>query len=350
MKNANLTRLAADLGADTKVAAKAALKAAGLKQTLSDDLLAERQRLQRQRTHARRERIARRLGYQPVDAAARRWSWPDKKGTPGNGVALRAPTHGTPRPPVKHGRLPRGTPAERLDALRRATVVGLLHDLYRLPADTTHGDESIILTADPAAVGVRQVHDRVWIGSDKWATNRVDTTVTVPADWRLRVQRRRLANIDGMLTLDAAPMDGAPAGVELFAAVWLVQGRGYAITAARGYIARSGSLSYHADSADAALAGLRKKIKAAEWSATLRAADLSALMARLPAGLLVRVADAKAIGACDYGIRSWCHATGLPYETGSAPIADVYAAYQREPRPEARAAMLHAARAHLRAA
>lgn len=54
--------------------------------------------------------------------------------------------------------------------------------------------------------------------------------------------------------------------------------------------------------------------------------------------------DARAIGACEYGIRSWCARTGISYEAGQATVAEVYAAYQASPAPEARFAILHAAR------
>jgi len=151
-----------------------------------------------------------------------------------------------------------------------------------------------------------------------------------------------------MMCLDAARIEGSPEGVQLWAAVWIEQGRGYSVTARRGVIARQGLTSYHGADISAALAGLRRKIRATEWQATISTAGIDGILGRLSDADLdrmqVRVADARAEGACDYGIRSWCHATGLPYEAGAASLRQVWAAYQSQPRAEARAAILHALR------
>lgn len=304
-----LTRIASELKDTTKVAARAALKAAALKQTLADDLLAEQARL-------RDLRSAKRLAL----------------------INRRRPTG---RPAI---RLPSGTPQSRLAALRLAAVVAVYRDCYR---EATHGTLTVALTRDPAAVGIRQTSYDDWhfyAKSYHHPARIQDTTITVPADWRVRVGRNGLTTVDGLMTLDAAPLEGAPAGVELFAAVWLVQGRGTTVTATRGYIARSGYQTYHADSAEKALAGLRRKTRAADWLATLATADIAEWIARAPATATVRIADARAIGACDYGIRSWCASVGLDYAAGVAPLSAVYAAYQREPRREARAAIIYALR------
>jgi len=216
----------------------------------------------------------------------------------------------------------------------------------------------VVLTTDPSAVGVRQEQytDRnLYRGKYRgWAATVTDTTITVPVDWRVRVQRAGLATVDGLMSLDAARIEGAPEGVELYAATWLVQGRGYSVTAERGYIARQGDTAYHGATPEKALAGLRRKIAGAAWEATLATADLSGLIGRIPDAdlnsMAVRVSDARAIGACEYGIRSWCHATGLPYESGEASLRQVWAAYTIQPRTEARAAILHALRRQRRLA
>jgi hypothetical protein len=213
----------------------------------------------------------------------------------------------------------------------------------------THGGQSVALITNPTDVGVRQSERYDWdvyAKSYKHGPARVqDTLITVPADWRIRVQRRSIDVVDGMMTLDAAPLEGAPAGVELFAATWVEQGRGTSVSTVSGYIARAGQFNYHGETAAKALAGLRRKIGAAEWMSTLQTSNLADLVAKAR-DALVRVADAKAVGACEYGIRSWCATVGISYEAGAAPLPMVYAAYQREPRPEARAAILHALRRH----
>jgi hypothetical protein len=97
------------------------------------------------------------------------------------------------------------------------------------------------------------------------------------------------------------------------------------------------------------MSGLARKSRALEFTARLAAADLGELVAKAQ-GVVMRLADAKAVGACDYGIKSWVQSVELAIgtdeldSTSAARIEDVYAAYQREPRSEARAAILHALR------
>ena len=313
-----LTRLAALAKPETKTAAKAALKAAGVKQTLADDLLAEVARLKKMRAEKMTKRAQRRRpnGRRPV-------------------------------------RLPHGTPAERLAAQRADAVSAAYECCYRLAA---HGVIIVHLTTEPAQVGARQNERQEWgayARSCKYPMRIQDTHLTVPADWRVRVARRGMAVVDGMMTLDCAPLDGAPDGIALYAATWLVQGRGTTTTAQRGAIARDDAgHAYHGADPQRALAGLQRKIKGALWEAIMRVADLGALVAQAPEAI-VRVADARAVGACEYGIKSWCHRTGLPYESGQTTLAEAWDAYRSVPAPEARAAMLHAlrrARRHLFAA
>lgn len=258
-------------------------------------------------------------------------------------------THGarTGRLPVL---LPKHTPAVRLATLRRAAILTTYRRAYRTPA-AGHGDEDVILTTDPAAVGVSQDQSLDWdmySKSTRYPGQITDTTLTVPADWRRRVQAHGLDLVDGMMCLDAARIEGAPEGVQLWAAIWIEQGRGYIVTARRGIIARQGLTSYHGADIAAALAGLRRKLRAAQWQATISTAGIDGILGRLSDAdldrMMVRVADARAEGACDYGIRSWCHATGLPYEAGAASLRQVWAAYQSQPRAEARAAILRALR------
>lgn len=306
-------------------------------------------------------RIVAGLGYCPINPArrtdARLHALAALVGTAARDpIAWRYPISGIPgaragRPPVL---LPQGTPAGRLDTRRREAILTTYRRLYRTP-EIGHGDESIILTADPAAVGVAQQQSLDWdmySRRTRYPGQITDTTLTAPADWRRRVQAHGLAEVDGMMCLDAARLSGAPDGVDLWAATWIEQGRGYTVTARRGAIARQGLTSYHGDSPAAALAGLRRKLaaqkRAAEWAAVIDTASVDTLLARLSDADLermqVRVSDARAEGACDYGIRSWCHATGLPYEAGAASLRAVWAAYQAQPRSEARAAILHALR------
>ena len=148
----------------------------------------------------------------------------------------------------------------------------------------------------------------------------------------------------------AAPLDHAPDGVRLYAAVWAEQGRGYEVHTRRGVIALAvDGTAYHGADVDQAVRGLARKLTgrrlSAEWAA-LAAASIDRFRAAVaPFGdVLVRVADARAIGACEYGIRSWCHQVGLDYEAGAATLAQVLAGYELHSAPEARAAIVHALR------
>jgi len=310
----------------TKVAAKAALKAAGLKQTLCDDLLkvdAAIESLRREKRNRINDQLLRhrRRGF---------WS----------------------HTPFREAKLPNTTLLQRLDWIRIFVVRDRLQGHLRIGVND---DITVKLTGDPQSVNVVQTAKQSWdkyniaLGSfKKWPCNFKLWTVTVPTDWRIRVERKGLAVVDGLMTLDAAPMESS--GCEVFAATWMVQSRGTAVSVERGYIARHGKLAYHAKTADRAISGLARKSKALAFTAALNHADLSDLVAQC-AGSLVSIGDARFIGACTYGIKSWCNAVGLAYQegpgdelSGSAPIEAVYAAYEREPRAEARAAILHAVR------
>lgn len=342
-----LIALAAKASPSTKTAAKAALKSAGLPQTHADNLLRVVAVLSAARKSAPDNRLDRRLGYAPVDAAARRWSWPQNKGQRGNGITTRRPTHGSPgRAPA---RLPVGTPSDRLQRVRREAISNTYGAVYRAAA---HGEVDVHLTDDPAEVGIRQVESLDWDlyrGAHKGKPARVqDTHITAPAAWRTRVQRANLAVLDGMMTLDAAPLDAE--GCELYAATWLIQGRGTTTTAARGYIARAGGATYHGATIDQAINGLTKKRRELQLVARLSNTDALAEMASANGKAHVTLGDVRAVGACEYGTRSWCDAVGIDYEAGETTLGTVLQGYQREPRPEARAVIirvLRRTRAHL---
>lgn len=319
-----LLKIATKVPIITKVAARAALKAAGLKQTLCDDLLKVEAALETLRKEKRR-----RIHDQweaPRHQSRGFWS----------------------HTPFRKSKLPNTTPLQRLDAIRKFVVRDRLQGHLRIGVND---DITVALTSHPQFVGAVQTAAQDWKykGRFKKRPRKFKLwTVTVPADWRIRVERKGLAVVDGLLTLDAAPLESS--GCEVFAATWLVQGRGTAASVERGYISRHGMRTYHAKTIDQAITGLARKSKALAFTAALNHADLSDLVAQC-AGSLVSIGDAKAIGACSYGIKSWCAAVGLAYDvgpgdelSGSAPIEAVYAAYEREPRAEARAAILHAVR------
>lgn len=228
---------------------------------------------------------------------------------------------------------------ERLERFRTTAVMTTVEAAYRM---ASHGSLEVVLTRRPAEVGVRQTEDFLFERSShrtrNWRTRYQYTVVTAPADWRVRVAKRGLSCVDGMMTLDASPLDGAPQGVQLYAATWIVQGRGTDLRTVQGVIAKSGKTAFHGRDPVSALEGLKRKQKA-QWLAELTLSDLGGVIAQVPTAI-IRVKDAQAIGACLYGIESWCNRTGLPFQQGWTTLEAAYKAYLQDPAPEARAAIL----------
>lgn len=204
------------------------------------------------------------------------------------------------------------------------------------------------ITRDPAKVGYRVESHEEWekYGQKHWKRTISSHTVTLPAGYLSRVFRRGLAMVDGIPTLDAAPLD-APEGVELFAAKWAMQGRGCAVLAESGYIARAGRHAYHGETVAKALAGLRRKVAGTQYTA-----PTMARLAELHGGEWISLATVRAVGACEYGIRSWVERTGMQaqYAAGGATVAEIAAGYAICPAPEARAAVVRGLRTSRKAA
>jgi hypothetical protein len=81
-------------------------------------------------------------------------------------------------------------------------------------------------------------------------------------------ERRGLAVLNGMMTLDAILVGVEANDVRLLYATWAAQGRGNSINVVNGFIAISNGVSYHADIAESALSGLKRKISRAQPSCT----------------------------------------------------------------------------------
>ena len=233
----------------------------------------------------------------------------------------------------------------RLHSLRERTFRSVLETApYRF--DTR---PDIHLTDHAADVGVSQSSYLDWnyySNATRYPKKVVETTITIPAGWRRRVQAQGIAFIGGLLTLDAELIRDDNS-VRTFAAAWLAHGRGYHLSVVRGFIAVGEGESYHASTPKKAVSGLARKLrhKAQTEGITdnLGDAKLSRLVDAHPR-LYVTLNDARTAGACDEGIRQWCLSVGLDYEARRATLRDVYRAYQRYPMREARAAMLVALR------
>jgi hypothetical protein len=251
--------------------------------------------------------------------------------------------------------MPGATPvAVRLARRVESVVTAAFLKSYTIPA----GDAgiSVRMTTDPESVSISTKTEKDWSQTYRgdyknYAMNRLDVKIVVPQRYLSRVVKRGLAVVDGMMTLDAQPMDCAEVGVEVYRATWGTQGRGCSVKLQEGFIARADGESFHGKTYASAIQGLRRKLRYAEdpqGEIRRRAeASVKAFVARWRGQHFpVSVNDAYETGACEYGVRSWCHSNGLPFDDGEAPLAEVLEAYKRQPLPEARRAILHAARRH----
>lgn len=257
----------------------------------------------------------------------------------------------TARAPV---RLPAGTPAQRLRQLRLRTVELAARSCLRHGAAGGTSFE-VTLTRDPAQVGysVEMTSNRTTYRGryEGWAAAEDNHTICVPEDWRTRVQRRGLAVVGGMFTLDLQAL--APAGeVQLYRAVWVAQSRGYCVKVHRGVMAVLGDEVYHADDVPSALRGIRLKAAQGNCVPPSMAAQyersLDAFVARYRrhGELLVTADDARDIGACEYGIRSWCESVGIDMREGEVTLTRMLAAYRANPLVEARRTILNVIAQH----
>lgn len=315
-------RLVREIPADTTITQKSVrevLRDADLVQARAQDVLALVNQWHELRGQANRLRIARRLGHVPDRPIPSR--------------SITSPNTRT---------IPL---AQRLERRRLRAIKDHYHRTIRTGQ---HDELRIRWASDAADVGVAQQARTDWgvyRGSYRgWACKYWITTLTMPRQWISRVERHGLAVLGGMLTLDAEPVAGAPAGVDLYAAVWISNGRGNTINVHRGHIAHDGLLEHHATTAAQALAGLARKQRAASTETVgPGVAELPRYVQRHP-DLVVTLDDARQIGACNSGIRAWCEQVGINYAAGQAPLLEVYRAFRLAPMAEARAAMLHAIR------
>lgn len=325
-----LTRIAASDVGDTKKALIGAIRAAGLPGNPTNVA-----RVQELRNEFDAARCNRRLNQANAKAAKAISTLP-------------APTG---RPAI---RLPIGTPAARLIALRKRTVTEYAKQAFRHGAlggtrFTMHFAEKTTDVTYETDLG--RNYD-VYRGAYKgWGENVDLHQIRVPADWRMPVERKGLALLGGLMTLDALQIE-APAGIELYAAVWASQGRGYAVNTDRGFIAVADSASFHSDTADGAISGLLRKGRSAQTRVSTIADMKSAVEAFITKYARydsdVSLDDARRSGSCDYGIRSWCASVSIDIARGRVPMTELLEGFRRMPQTEVRRAVLGAVKRNRR--
>lgn len=252
---------------------------------------------------------------------------------------------------------PTQTIEQRVEARRHDIAYKMVNPIYRF-------EQKPEIRTDPGTFGdVSQSETLDWNyypKSVRYPKKVVETTITLPSMWYTAVFRERIAELSGLVTLGASPVEGAPRGVRLYAARWIHQGRGYHLSVRDGYIACDETFAYHSTTSPrAALKGLERKRSRPDQHTTLTAAEdradafvrrwgFDVLAQRFPK-LRVRVHHARETGACEPGIRNWCERTGLDYDKGIAPLPQVIAAYREVPLPEARRAIIRATAKTLKA-
>jgi hypothetical protein len=325
-RDVTLTRIAVSDVGDTKKALIAAIRAAGLPGNPTN--VARVQELRDDFDAARRHRRLNQANAKAAKAIS----------------ALPAPTG---RPAI---RLPLGTPAMRLTELRKRTVTEYAQQAFRhgAPGGTKFTVGFADTTTEVAYATVLDRNFDVYRGAYKgWGANIDLHQIRVPADWRIRVARKGLALLGGLMTLDALPME-APDGIELYAAVWASQARGYAVKTDRGFIAVAGGDSFHSDTADGAISGLRRKGRSAPARAAAIADMKSAVEAFITkyarCAIDVSLDDARKTGSCEYGVRSWCESVGIDIARMQVPMAELLEGFRRMPQTEVRRAVLCAVR------
>lgn len=251
-----------------------------------------------------------------------------------------------------------GDLAGRLDHLRKDAVKSAARACFRHGA-AGGSSMRVELTSDPKAVGYEVVmgsNRDTYRGAYKgWSASEDHHCIRVPKDWRVRVQARGLATAGGMLTLDLQPLTGG-GDIELFQAVWTSQARGYRVNVHRGVMARLGQEVFHAEDAQAAVRGVTLKARRAAAPARERVNvfDLSieGFIERYAryGNIDVSADDARASGACEYGIRSWCNAVGIDLSDERVPLSRILNGFRVQPLIEVRRAVLHAVKAHRRPA
>ena len=101
------------------------------------------------------------------------------------------------------------------------------------------GDHSV--TINIVASGLESASgqtERVWSDNGKWSGNNSEHVLAVSLRWRLDVQRRGIAVVDGLLTLAAEPLPELRAGEEAYLVCYVRQGRGVSIETSHAVLYR----------------------------------------------------------------------------------------------------------------
>lgn len=237
------------------------------------------------------------------------------------------------------------TPAVNAAIAARLASLDADATLARIPAPRRNLAEETIATAEAigsftARMGGTYSGNMCYLV--RWGNAAEAETIISKGDQYSHGCTYRKNDADHLITLDPAGVSrlvedtelrqaSAREGLPLIAlypdgsAVW-VREKGKTIVSERGWIAGHGGIYYHSTKSMVdALAMRERKVKAAQREVEARRKDRKAarrarLVARLCGGITATLADAKALGYCDAGIRAFQDRFGIG---DSAPLPDL---------------------------
>ena len=239
--------------------------------------------------------------------------------------------------------------------MREDAIVGLAKELFRWGAAGGGGHHfELVGVSEEVGYEVRIGHNwDTYRGQFKgWKAIEDHHRIKLPLNWLTKIYQCDLASFGGLMTLDANLIERHTDGITLYAAVWAGQGRGYTVKTSRGFLAVGHEHHYHAETADKALRGLRRKLKntdAANRGSALDIDDAAFIKRYAKVDCELSIDDARESGSCETGILAWCETVGIDPARQCVPLKEALDAFGREPLEEVRLAILHAVRRHRRA-
>jgi len=198
--------------------------------------------------------------------------------------------------PTQKRSLPAGTLAERAKLRRQRLILDAAHgQIESYSGDTT----TTIHYGEPDASTATGYGDK-YSRSCQYTKTDASHHITVATDWFTSVHLRGLARVDGLLTLDAEPVDAE--GYTVYRASWL-RSKGKQLSAEHGYIAIGEHGAAHAKTESGAKSILTRRANEIKYSRHERKIRTALHEMRLNgyAQIIVSIGDSIAAGNCRAG-------------------------------------------------
>jgi hypothetical protein len=177
---------------------------------------------------------------------------------------------------------------------------------------TTHGHSVSVRVARTASVdsSVSRANNST-VGlpnsyNNGFGVNCSTHALSVRRNWLESVYARGVAVVDGLLTLDAQPTDSP----DTLRALWVEQSRGTSLVSSWGYLVRAEGGPWVHSATERGCAKAQRdsaaRIESYQRQQSSERAELEAA-----AYLTITLADARAAGLCESGIRDWCGKRGI---------------------------------------